>query len=158
MGDPHEGSGQSIQAVHSVEVSDCSFASSFACGVRYLILAKHDSGTNLSGGDSAALKRLEDSTLSVSDLLKEKADSLILDPRCQLTIQIKRENLSDVQDGPASSEFAAEFDSPDQRLRRIENISPQGQTSTEEDSSDIDLIQRRNLALVPTGMEEPAFL
>lgn len=53
-------------------------------------------GINLSDGGSAALKRLEDSTLSVSDLLKEKAKN------------------------------------PNQRSRRIENTSQQGETNTED--------------------------
>ena len=76
----------------------------------------------------------------------------MFDPgKCQLTIQIKRENLDEIQDKLASSESTAEFDSANRRLRGIENTTHQGRTR--EESSDIDSIQRQTLALVPTGTE-----
>ena len=152
MGDLNEGSGKAVQNLRSVEDSDCYFASSSANGVRYLVLAKYAGGTNPSCGGSAALKRLEDSSLSVSDLLKEKSDSLMFDSgKCQLTTQIKRESLDEIQDKLASSKSTTEFDSANRRLRRIENTTHQGRTR--EESSDIDFIQRQTLALVPTGTE-----
>ncbi|KAL8793413.1 MAG: hypothetical protein Q9195_003999 [Heterodermia aff. obscurata] len=131
-----------------------------ANGVRHLVLAKDAGGTDLWCGDSAALKRLEDSTLGVSDLLKEKANSLMFDPgKCQLTIQIKRESLDEVQHELASSESTAGFDNANQRLlRKTENSIHKGQISIGKDSNDIDIIQRRTLALIPTGMKDFIFL
>ena len=91
--------------------------------------------------------------MSVSDMLKEKADPLFNPGKCQLTIQIKREILNDVKDELPSSNFTALFENPNQPSKIIEKAPQHGKIGMREDPSDIDVIQRKTLALAATGTD-----
>ena len=100
---------------------------------------------------STALRKLEDNTLTVSELLKEKARALIFDPgNCQLTIQLTRENLDGV---------GGRLPCTESTMMTGEDLSHQtadlsiGSSKTKQALNDVESIQRQTLALIPTGME-----
>ena len=114
--------------------------------MRSLAIAVDETKANVRLWGSTALRKLEDNTLTISDLLRERAN--------QLTIQMTRKSLNDMKNQlPLNDSTVVRSQDLNHHPADQSNGSIKTEQSPEETLVDLESIQRQTLVLIPLGMK-----